>query len=186
MYSFIIYKQERSSYRNEQPGISINEPGGAERRTLLGIIGRLKKPWHHTISLDLRLWSQREWAVRQLVGSGSWALSQRSSSHAICIYSFPIYHLAICIDMYTFIQTLDERVKQRRLCVPAPPSPCVLLLPHSLLNSSYIYIYIYICIYVYIYIYIYTHCHGNIYIERDIYIVMPVLAPTATGVAGDH
>ena len=43
--------------------------------------------------------------------------------------------------MYTFIQTLDERVKQRRLCVPAPPSPCVLLLPHSLLNSSYIYIY---------------------------------------------
>jgi len=43
IYSFTIYKQERSSYRNEQPGISINEPGGAE------------KPWHHTISLDLRL-----------------------------------------------------------------------------------------------------------------------------------
>ena len=41
IYSFTIYKQERSSYRNEQPGISI--------------IGRLKEPWHHTISLDLRL-----------------------------------------------------------------------------------------------------------------------------------
>ena len=43
VYIHSLFINERSSYRNEQPGISINEPGGAE------------KPWHHTISLDLRL-----------------------------------------------------------------------------------------------------------------------------------